>query len=312
MSEPLLLRSAVALPSSLAQGPFTPALAREAGLDRHHLRGLVLDEALCHPMRGVYYSRHLDDDVSLRVQCLKLIVPRNYVVTDRTAGWLWGAEMILAPGSHRQPERVSAYAPPGSRMRNALTMSGERALDPRDIGLVDGLAVTTPLRTACDLGRLLHRDRAIGAMDCLLRLGFFTHEELRLEVGRFRGYRGVRQLRWLTPLVDAGAQSPQESLLRLRWHEAGLPWPECQVEVPGPDGGSFYIDVGLHASRFGAEYDGAAFHGPGARPHDDDRRRWITEHEQWTLVVLRSQNVQGRQQDVIERLQAAFRGSARR
>ena len=65
-----------------------------------------------------------------------------------------------------------------------------------------GLRVTTPLRTACDLGRLLSRDRAFAALDTMLRLGAFDAEELWAETERFRGMRGVRQLRAFAPLAD--------------------------------------------------------------------------------------------------------------
>ena len=38
--------------------------------------------------------------------------------------------------------------------------------------------MTTPLRTALDLGRLRHRDQALAALDAFLHLGLVTHEEL--------------------------------------------------------------------------------------------------------------------------------------
>ncbi len=57
-----------------------------------------------------------------------------------------------------------------------------------------GLRVTTPVRTACDLGRLLWRFDALAALDGYLRIGV-DRDEVLLEMPRFRGYRGVRQLR---------------------------------------------------------------------------------------------------------------------
>ena len=52
-----------------------------------------------HPIRGVLHSSQLPDGLSLRIACLKLVIPEDAVVTDRTAGWLHGAPMILAPNS---------------------------------------------------------------------------------------------------------------------------------------------------------------------------------------------------------------------
>jgi hypothetical protein len=211
-------------------------MAAGAGLSRYVLAGLVSDGVLQHPMRGVYYGSQHADSLDLRVACLSLVMPPGFVVTDRSAGWLWGVPMILAPGDHRTPPRVSAFGTPGRRMRNSLADSGERRLARRDVQTVKGLTVTTPLRTACDLGRLLHRDQALGAIDALLAHGTFDLDQLLMEVSRFKRYRGVVQLRQLAPLADARAQSPQESILRLRWYDCGLPPPECQVEVPAPEG----------------------------------------------------------------------------
>ena len=68
------------------------------------------------------------------------------------------------------------FSPPGYRLRNGLVASGERMLRPEDVVEIGGLRVTTPLRTACDLGRLLHRDQAFAAMDSLAGLGAFSVE----------------------------------------------------------------------------------------------------------------------------------------
>lgn len=295
------------LPQALRAAPFTTAMARDAGLDRYQLGALVLAGALAHPMRGVFCSPLLPDSLDLRIACLRLVLPSGFVVTDRSAGWLWGAPMILAPGEHLTTPAVSAYGPPGRRLRNGLARSGERGLAPGDITEIGGLAVTTAKRTACDLGRLLHRDQALGALDALLGLGSFGVEELVQETRRFRGYRGAVQLRALAPLADARSQSPQESLLRLRWYDCGLPRPECQVEVPAPDGGSFFIDIGLPEEKLGAEYDGALFHGAESSDHDERRRAWLARPGQWLLVVARAEHVHGPRQDISVRLTTAYR-----
>ena len=57
----------------------------------------------------------------------------------------------------------------------------------RDVSDLEGLRVAAPLRTACDLGRLLHRQQAISALDSLLALHRFTPTDLRIETRRFAG-----------------------------------------------------------------------------------------------------------------------------
>ena len=207
--------------------PFSSAEARDLGVTYLDLRRFVEAGLLRHPVRGAYVSRGVPDGLVLRIAVLKLVVPADCVVTDRTAGCLWGAEMILAPGDHLEVPRVSVFCPPGLRLRNGLTDSGERTFDPGDVVEVDGLLVTAPLRTACDLGRLLHRDQALAALDAMTALSAFTLDELMAATVRFKGYRGVIQLRTLVLVVDPRAQSPGESILRLRWLDTGLPRPEC-------------------------------------------------------------------------------------
>jgi hypothetical protein len=281
-----------------AEGPFTSSYARECGVSYAALRHLVSDGVLVHPIKGVYYRTSIRESLGLRVQMLRLVTPSRAVVVDRTAAWLWGAQRVLAPGAHLEVPRVSMFCPPGSRLRNKLVDSGQRMLRPSDIEVIDGLKVTTPLRTACDVGRLLHRDQAIGVMDALAAVGGFGSGRLVEEASRFKGFRGVRQLRFLGSLVDSESGSPGESTLRLRFVEIPLPRPRCQVEVPAPNGRSYFIDIGLREHRFGAEYFGEDFHGVDDAEHDEARLSWLRDELGWTVVVARRHNVYGHEQDV--------------
>lgn len=279
-------------------------MATAAGLDTRRLRRIVDAGLLERPLRGVYYAAALDDSLELRVACLRLVVPEDCVVTDRTAGWLHGAPMALAPNDHLVVPRVFAFQSPGNRLRNTLTASGERRLSDDDVMELSGLRTTTPLRTACDLGRLLHRDSAFSALDAMLRLGAFDHERLLTETQRFRGYRGVRQLRAFAPLADPGAESFGESVLRLRWYDAALgERPETQIEVLHPGADTYArLDLGSSTWRYAAEYDGAAFHGPDRATHDEHRRTWLEREAGWTVDVFRRADVFGRSQNAIARL----------
>jgi len=286
--------------------PFTTAMAMALGVSRYRLDQWVAQGLLRHPIRGVFYAIQIPDSLSLRVAVLKLIVPSACVVTDRTAAWLWGATTALAPNDHLTVPRVHVFSPPGYRLRNGLVASGERLLTDRDVAELDGLRVTTALRTACDLGRLLHREQALAAMDALAALGHFSVVDLVREVWRFKGYRGVVQLRALAPLVDPDSQSPGESILRLRWLDLGMPRPICQVPVPSPHGTTWWLDIGLPELKFAAEYDGEEFHGEEERTHDEARRTWLRTEQGWTIVVVRKENLFGRDQDVDRLLREGY------
>jgi hypothetical protein len=214
---------------------------------------------------------------------------------------------VLAPNSHLTTPPLSVFCKPGHRLRSKLTVSGERRFAPRDLVELQGMIVTSPLRTACDLGRLQHRDQAFAALDSLAATGAFTVDELLVEVSRFKGFRGVIQLRAFAPLADPRSESQSESVLRLRWYDAGLPGPECQVESETPRGTPYQIDIGLPEEKFGAEYFGEEFHGEDRREHDEGRLEWLQEVDAWTLVVARKHNVYGPQQDIVDILSGTWR-----
>lgn len=300
-----MLRHHPPLDDRVPQTPFTLPIARACGISEHTLRIWTASGLLVHPIRNVFHRSELPDTLALRLDCLRLVVPTDAVVTDRTAGWLHGAPRILAPNDHLVVPKVSVFCPPGRRLRNGLVASGERSLTGTDIVTIDGIRVTTPLRTACDLGRLLHRDQAIAALDSFLRHGGFSRQRLLCELPRFRGYRGVVQLRELAPLADDRAQSPPESILRLRWLDLGFPTPIPQVEEAAPRG-SYFIDVGNREHRVGAEYLGEEFHDLAHADHDEERLRWLRGPRRWTIIEVRRSNLFGDGADFGDRLAHAF------
>ena len=285
--------------------PFTAAVARASGVPPHLLRLWCQVGLLRQPIRRVYVAVQVPDSLMLRAQCLSLVVPDEAVICDRHAGWLLGAEMVLAPNEHLDVLPVSIYLPTGRRLRNALSDSGERRLRPEDITEVLGLPVTSMLRTAWDLGRVRSRERAISAIDQMLRLPGFPLGAFLGGVERFRGERWVTTLRSLAPLADGRAESPPESILRLYWIDAGLPWPVPQLEVWVDGVMIARLDVGHPDIWYAIEYDGAEWHSsPEQRQHDRNRRRAVRQAG-FAVDVFTRKNVFGPRRDVDVRLMAA-------
>ncbi len=300
-----LLDDSFPLPLDL---PFTRRIANDAGITDKQLSRLVRDGLLRHPVRGVYVASQAPDDISMRIAMLRLVVPCGCFVVDRTAAWLHGAPMALAPNDHLAPPSVAMFRHADhGRLRNSLARSGERTVLAGDLMEVGGICVTTPLRTALDLGRLLRRDRALACLDALLRLGVFTRDELLAELGRLKGQRGIRQLRVLAPLADGRAQSPGESVLRLRWIDAGLPRPQLQIEIIEGGRAIYYLDIGLEELLFAVEYDGEDWHSSGTdHEYDADRRDWLSRRRGWVIKPFRSNGVNSRS-DAEVVLMAAYR-----
>ncbi|RYU10702.1 type IV toxin-antitoxin system AbiEi family antitoxin domain-containing protein [Nocardioides iriomotensis] len=284
--------------------PFTTLQARGEGVSEKTLARLHRDGYLRRMLRGVYVAAQTVDSLPLRAQALALVVPEHAAVVDWTAVWLYTG--LLPPGQHHDVPPVSLFREAGHhRLRNQLCQSGERTLLRDDVQHIAGLAVTTPIRTAWDVGRLVHRDNAIGALDALLRTGTFTHPQLLDGLGRFRGMRGVVQLRYLASIADPRAESPGESLLRLRWLDLpGMPEPIPQVPVEDEEGRVvFRLDLGSPDLRYAAEYDGAEFHSLDADvEHDLERRTWIEVRRGWVVDVFRRKHLVGPLRDVEDRL----------
>jgi hypothetical protein len=221
---------------------------------------------------------------------VSLVLPPDAVVVDEHAAWLHGVDLI-PPSDHVVPAPLSVFRLPGStRVRKADCAGGERTLLPTDIEVVHGVPVLTPLRIALDLGRLRRRDRAFVALDAMVGTERFDRGALTDELPRFKGMRGVVQLRELEPLADGGSQSPGEAVLKLRWRDADLP--QCRSQVPVGVGAfgapAAYIDLGNEELRFGAEYDGRDWHQvtDEQRVHDRRRRAWLRDDEGWGIEVF--------------------------
>lgn len=289
--------------------PFRRWDAIEAGLTDRMLSRLTQEGRLRRPTRQVYVGAGVPDTLELRCRAIGLVVPRDGFICDLTAAWVHAGDMALAPGDHETVPPVSCFRPSDAgRMRNGMTASGERRMGPDDLVELHGLVVTTPLRTALDLGRLQRTaDMRLWGMSCMQHVGGFSHDRLCFEIDRFRRQRGVVLQRVLIERVDPGLQSFGEAALDNRWWDAGLPRPETQVAIERDDGSSYFLDLGLPGEHFAAEYDGRAWHSSvEQREHDRGRRQWIRDHRGWRIESYGEANAFGHHQDAERLLRDAF------
>lgn len=88
--------------------------------------------------------------------------------------------------------------------------------------------MTTPERTAFDLGRRDRIDKAVERLDALARATDVKVPAIEELADKHRHARGLRQLERALCLVDSGAESPRETSLRLLLIRAGFPRPHTQ------------------------------------------------------------------------------------
>jgi hypothetical protein len=286
--------------------PFTAAQAQRWGVSPRTLRTLVARGFVRRMLQGVYVAAQAVDDMDLRAQALGLVVPEAAVVTDRTAAWLHGVDLLPRSSGFIAPP-INVFHTTDTRMDRPGVAAGRRGPLSTDITVIQGIRVTTALRTALDLGRLLWRYDALAAIDGFLRIGV-PHDILIAEITRFRGYRGVRQLRVLASLGDGRAESPGESALRLNWYDAGLPRPDLQTWLYDDHGvGTYRLDITLPELLFAAEYDGEENHTSDEdRDHDEDRRAWCERERLWLFEIFTKVDVYDRRPDPLPRLVGGF------
>ncbi len=273
--------------------PFTSRAAQAAGLRRPELAALTQAGLLRNPIRGVYLPAHVPDDTRSRLACVKLVTPSDAVLVDRHAGWAQGANMLLLPNEHLNALPITMYLPAGrGRLRNVLTDSGERSFSKEDLMVVDGVRMTTPLRTALDLGRQRWPEPALTALDALHRLGRFSVDELVAEMARFAGMRWVSTLRLVAPHTDGRSQSGGETVVRWRWSNLSVPPPEPQVEVDLGHRTAF-VDVGNEDLKFGVEFQGREWHTGEENEESDEERIELLRDAGWIIEPVWTPDVYG-------------------
>lgn len=177
-------------------------------------------------------------------------------------------------------------------------------IDPDEICVVDGMRVTTPERTALDLARRYPSDTAVIAIDALARATGLALADVARLAERYRGRRGLPRVRTVLELVDAGAESPRETWLRLLVVRAGFPRPRTQLPVYDEFGCLIgIVDLGWEELRIAMEYEGA-HHRLDARVFARDIRRMEALQERgWVVLRVTAEDTPG---GIIRRLEQAW------
>jgi hypothetical protein len=239
-------------------------------------------------------------------------------VEKAVAAWLWSGRQATVAG-------ISAAALHGSLWIDAhLPAELNRAsLDKTDgivlhsdklwddeTCLLRGIPVTTPARTAFDLGRRRGLMLAVIRLDALMQATMLKPADIAVLSERHRGSRGVVQLREAIGLADAGAESPQETRTRLVLTSAGLRPQRTQIEVFDLFRNFVgRIDMGWDDWRVGVEYDGVQhWTDPARRTRDIDRQAEL-EAMGWRIVRVSADMLRYRPRVIVERTRAALRAA---
>ncbi|WP_372512531.1 hypothetical protein [Mycobacterium yunnanensis] len=200
--------------------------------------------------RNVYARRGVELTARDRAMAAWLWSGREAVLVGQSAAALLGTKWISAE-EPAEVARVRYPSPPGIVVRSGV-------IDDRDVQRIGDLACTGVARTAYDIGRRTSLDRAVMRIDALLNRTRVPVSAVDAVAERYPGARGIRTLRRALALVDSGAESPQETTLRLVLVRSGLPRPQTQVPVLDQRGRVVRrVDLGWPQWLVGVEYDGA-------------------------------------------------------
>jgi hypothetical protein len=153
----------------------------------------------------------------------------------------------------------------GGKRRSLVRVHTAALLDDH-ITTIDGVPVTSLVRTVLDLCRTLRIEQAVAAGDRALAHGL-VREGLEDQLSRMAQWPGTRQARRAVELLDPRSESAGESASRVRLHQDGLPAPDLQQDIF--DGNSKFVarvDFYWRQQRTVGEFDGKLKYGRLLRP----------------------------------------------
>lgn len=257
--------------------PFLASAALGAGkLTLHTLR-----KEYARVYRDVYVRKEIRVDATMRAEAALLFGGAGAVLAGMSAAAALGTKWIDDDCPAEVVRQGFHGSPVGLIIRSDQIASDEQvrtAIGPS----------TSPARTAFDLGRRLPFGQAVEVLDALCRATSSKPVDVVELIDRHRGCRGLVQLRRVLDVVDAGAESPQETRTRLLLIANGLPRPSTQLEIRDEFG---YLiaraDMGWWEWQVVVEYDGEQ-HWTDRRQRAWDIDRTATlEAMGWRIVRVR-------------------------
>jgi hypothetical protein len=245
---------------------------------------------------GVYAPWGISLSARQRAKAALLWSRRRAVVAGNSAAAVLGAKWVspdldaeLVFHNHKTPPKLVVH---------------DDTLKPDEVMIVDGMAITSPARTAFDVGRRT-RSRLAGVqrLDALANATGISIDEVEAVMAAHPGARDLNRLRRILPLVDRGAESPQESRTRLVLIDAGLPRPETQIVVYDEYGGFVgRVDMGYRELKVGIEYDGEQhWTDPKQRQRDIDRQVALADLG-WVIIRVSAELLRYREATLIGRV----------
>ncbi|GIE79230.1 hypothetical protein Aph02nite_51800 [Actinoplanes philippinensis] len=290
------------IPDQLRSSPFRGSIAVKEGiLSRPMLRSPAWQRLL----HDVYIHRDVPLDHRTWCRAAALILPPGSAIGGLSAAHLWGLEI--------KGSRVSLALPRARSFRpHPHLVTHRTTLTPADLTRHEGMPVTTPERTAFDLGRRLNRADALALLDAMLHLHVLRLEVVQEMTRRRFTWPGSSVLADLIRFADPRAESPMESRLRLLLIDARLPPAIPQLEIHD-NAGCFLAraDLAWPEADLIAEYDGD-HHRERAQFRHDVTRLNALRMAGWTVLRFTADDVLRHPRRLVATVSAALAEAAER
>lgn len=204
----------------IESGPFRGSVAVQSGaLSRHRL-----SRDYVRVFRDTYVPAGTTMDARTLAVAASVCVGNSAIVAGTSAAAMHGARWVDAsvPPTVLTPKK--SHRIPGLILRRD-------SIEPADVLVVGGVAVTNPVRTAFDIGRWVPPPQSVIFLDSLMAATGLELNAVSAFASLCPGCRGIRVLLDALGRVDGGAESPQETRTRLLLIDAGLPKPTTQIDI---------------------------------------------------------------------------------
>ncbi len=303
------MRNPLDFPPELRSAPFSTSSAAALDVGPWRLRGGAVE----HPFHGVHrIARRTETDKPGRPVDPVERLCDAYLMRMRAEQWFsheTGAALLgipLPPHIRTVPVHVSVRAPrTPPRTRGVV---GHRISADVRVGMFrDRYPTCSPVDIWCQLSTQIKRSDLVAAGDFLVgarkRVPVVDVAGLAAAAARYAGKRGAAARAWALERIRFGADSPPETLLRLRLVEAGLPEPLVQAPVPVDDGRMvLHPDLLFRDVRLAFEYEGDGHRVDRRQWHNDIDREELFRRAGYEVVRITSQHLFGNGHEFDERL----------
>jgi hypothetical protein len=267
--------------------------AVRSGWSDDELRRLVRAGELGRLRRGAYVNGLLPNDAAavhrLLVRATLGGLRRPAVVSHQSAAVLHGLPLWDVALNRVHVTR----RPPAWNNTSGLLCGHVARLRDDEVEEIDGVQVTTAVRTALDLARSLPHEAAVVTLDAALHGRLLEHDVLRARLFDIGGTPGSRSAARAVMFADGRSESVGESRSRVILARWGLAPSALQYEVRTMSGDLVgRTDFAWEERGVVGEFDGRVKYGrllrPGQEPGDavfeEKRREDAVRDEGWGVV----------------------------